>query len=553
MTFLTPLEMFFRWEEEMPHESFLVEPLEGKYYNYTWQQVGDQARRMAAYIDSLNLPPFTKIGILSQNCAHWVIADLAIMMAKHISVPLFPNMSNKALGKTIRHSDMGLLFLGKLDDFENQRTAIPKDLPSVLFPCYRRSKTTHHWNNIIQNYSPLEGSIKVDAGTPATIMYTSGTSDRPKGAMHDYYNLTFVSDHYRQLLGMRPKDRLVSHLPLAHMVERVLIELGAIYAGASITFCNDSKALFTVMRRVKPTLFGGLPHTWRKINQEILGDSSGWSLRLALSLPIVNWLIRRRTLKRIGLEKCRLFITGGAPMDHELKRWFQKLAIRLEEIYAMTENTCYSHSTLLQSAPVNAVGRSLPEVDVKIATDGEVLMRHEGMMRGYYQETELTLEAFTADGFLKTGDRGTIDKEGNLIILGSMEDVKLPSAAGLTTNEIERNFCRHYLIDQVCIIEGNEEEKIALTVLMNEARKQSKVALTKELEKVLAKINSRLSPADQMAKMVIMQEPMTVENGLLTPTMKVKRQAVERRVQHRKRAWSQPAQNVIWIEEALPS
>ncbi len=547
MTFLTPLEMFLRWEEQMPEENFLLQPVEGEYHAYTWREVGDQARRIAAYLESLRLAPFTKIGILSNNCAHWVITDLAIMMAKHISVPLFPNMSKSSLSRIIDHSDLELLFVGKLDDRDKLLGAIPSDLPCVSFPFYGPAKFGIEWDQIVKEFDPLSGSITVDASTPATIMYTSGTGHSPKGAMHDYYNLTFVSDHYRRLLGIQPRDRLISHLPMAQMAERILIELQAIYCGASITFLEFSQDFFPSLREAKPTLFGSLPHYWEQIKERI--QAKAGFLNVAMSIPVIGGVARRAILKKIGLHKTKTFLTGGAPMDPVLKKWFGKLGIHFQEIYAMTENTCYGLGTLEASAPIDSVGQALPEVEVELSKTGEVLIRHEGMMRGYYKEPELTLQAFTSQGFLKTGDRGRFDEQGNLHLLGRIDEEMTTEEGVIHCNEIERKVSQHDLIDQVCLVGDGPSRPVAMTVLLPESREKPRESLNKELEKIFQKVNSKLSPLEQMAKMVVMREPMTVENGLLTPTMKIKRGAVEKVMESHKQEWKDDDAHVIWLEQ----
>ena len=191
MNYLSPLEMLYKWEREKENEIYLSQPINGVWHNWTWREVGLEVRKMAAYLQSLNLPKQSKIGVLSKNCAHWIMSDLAIMTSGHTSVPLYPNLSSDTLNKILIHSETKVLFVGKLDNFEAMQPGIPADMPCITYPFY--SEDYPKWDDLTKDVSPLTDNVIREEMELATIIYTSGTTGDPKGVMHKFYNFSFAT------------------------------------------------------------------------------------------------------------------------------------------------------------------------------------------------------------------------------------------------------------------------------------------------------------------------------------------------------------------------
>ena len=223
----SPLEMFYQWEKETPNKLYMRQPIGGEWHHWTWSETATQVRKMAAYLKSLDLPANSKIATLSKNCAHWIISDLAIMMAGHVSVPLYPNLKSESITQILEHSEAKLLFVGKLDDYESMRPGVPNDLPCIAFPFYSEEGYPI-WDDLIKDVEPMSENVVRKPNEIATIIYTSGTTGMPKGVMHKFYNFSFATSNAVPLLGLATEERFFSYLPLCHIAERLLVEMGSL-------------------------------------------------------------------------------------------------------------------------------------------------------------------------------------------------------------------------------------------------------------------------------------------------------------------------------------
>lgn len=233
-SYALPLDMLYKWEQETPQNIYMRQPINGEWHQWSWYETGQQVRRMAAYLKSLDLSPASKVGILSKNCAHWMFSDLAIMMAGHVSVPLYPNLSADSLEQILIHSETSLLFVGKLDDFEKMRPGIPASLPCIAYPFYSEEGYPT-WNECIAELNPLTDNVARDPEELATIIYTSGTTGMPKGVMHKFFNFGFATVNAVSQIQLKNTERFFSYLPLCHIAERLLVEMGSLYTGGRVS------------------------------------------------------------------------------------------------------------------------------------------------------------------------------------------------------------------------------------------------------------------------------------------------------------------------------
>jgi len=414
--------MLYQWESQSPDKVFMRQPIDGKYHEYTWKQTADEVRKMAAVLQGLDLPPQSKIGILSKNCVHWILSDLAIMMSGHTSIPMYPNLSEHTVKQILGHSETKVLFLGKLDDYALMKPGVPDDVYCISYPFYTEPGYDT-WNDLTAKVEPIKENVVRDKDELATIIYTSGTTGVPKGVMHKFHNFGFAATHALvDKFGLDSNDRFFSYLPLCHIAEKFLVEMGGIYSGGRIDFAESLDTFAQNLAYSSPTVFLGVPRIWTKFQQGVLGKLPQGKMDKLLKIPILSGLIKKKIRKGLGLNEAKNIFTGAAPTPASLIEWFEKLGIRIQEAYAMTENCCYSHVTLNDKIKIGYVGAPLPYCDVKLSEEGEILIKHEALMDGYYKEPEMTEESFT-DGYLKTGDKGEIDSEGFLKITGRVKDL----------------------------------------------------------------------------------------------------------------------------------
>ena len=534
MKYLSPLEMMYKWEEEKGNAVFLSQPINSIWHDWTWEEVMLEVRKMAAYIKSLNLEEKSKIAILSKNCAHWIMSDLAIMMSGHISVPLYPNLSADTLNKILIHSETKMMFVGKLDDFKKMKSGIPSDVNCVTYTFY--SQDYPKWNDLIRDVSPLQENVIRDDNELATIIYTSGTTGDPKGVMHKFYNFSFATTNAVNALPLK-QESFFSYLPLGHIAERLLIEMGSIYCGGKVSFAESLDTFAQNLSYSQPSVFLGVPRIWTKFQQGILAKLPQKKLNILLSIPIISSLIKKKIQKGLGLSQARNIFTGAAPTPAALISWFESIGILIQEAYAMTENTCYSHVSFREKIKIGSVGQALPLCDVKLSEKKEILIKHDALMDGYYKDEEQT-ERTIQSGWLYTGDEGKIDDEGFLQITGRVKDIfKTSKGKYVAPSPIELKLSANKNIEQVCVVGTEIPQPIALVVLSDRGKNKTKEDLISSLDKTLEVVNPKLEKHEKIHNIIIVKEEWTIENNLLTPTMKIKRNAIEKIYKNNYPSW----------------
>lgn len=543
------VHMFIKWERETPDSIFFRQPLNGEWKTWTYQQAGEEIRKIATGLLSLNLPAKSKIAILSKNCAHWIMADLAIFMSGHISVPLYSNSSAASIKQILEHSESKAIFVGKLDDYAEQKKGIPAIVQIISVPMFGIQDGLT-WDNILQQQKPLLQPIERGEEELLTIMYTSGTTGVPKGVM--FHSRAF--DHTTKILvkylhtweTLPEHPRLFSYLPLCHIAERNLTEMLACYSGATISFVESLETFGRDLASVQPDLFFGVPRIWSKFQEKILEKMPQKKLDTFLKIPILSTIVKNKIKKNLGLSKAGLKGTAAAPIPVSLLQWFDKLDIRLREIYGMTENCALSHSNQ-KELRFGTVGQPMESVEVKLSDEQEILTRHVALMMGYYKEPEMTAQVFTSDGFLRTGDQGKVDTEGFLTITGRVKDLfKTDKGKYISPAPIEMKLMKNTDIEQVCVVGMGIPQPIALVNLSPAGKTKSKEEISKSLAASVAEVNPTVEHYEHLKKIVIMKEEWTIKNGMMTPTMKVKRNEVEKIKLPHYPEWYAKKEVVVW-------
>jgi len=346
---LLALQRLYEWEKTAPGRVALTQPMgEGVTRDFTWAQVAEQVRRMAAHLKACGWEPGSKVAILSKNCAWWMMSDLAIWMAGYVSVPLYPTLAHATVEQILTHSEARACFVGKLDGWEGMKPGVPAGLPCISYPLSPADAINCHegWDDICARNAPLAGQPVRGAEELATLIYTSGTTGRPKGVMHSFGNFAWALDKGIKRITMTAQDRMLSYLPLAHVVERVLVEHGWLRIGMRVYFAESLDTFAADMQRARPTIFFSVPRLWVKFQHGVHHKLPPARLNLLLSIPLIGGLVRRKVLGALGLDQCRIAAGGAAPMPVELLAWYRKLGLPINEGYGMTENLALSHLTL---------------------------------------------------------------------------------------------------------------------------------------------------------------------------------------------------------------
>ncbi|QJR82334.1 AMP-binding protein [Alteromonas pelagimontana] len=526
---MSPLTMLYQWEASQGESVYLTQPVSGNYETYTWKNVANLARRVAARLQDLQLEPGSRIGIFSKNCAEWFIADLGIMMAGHVSVPIFSTAGEQTIQYILQHANVKLLFVGKLDDADKQIAAIPEGLPTVAFP-YPGAGEGTAWSDFI-DCAPIEGSPAPDIHQVMTIIYTSGSTGRPKGVVHTFKSVCWAAQNAMITLALNRDDRLLSYLPLAHITERVLVELASLYAGGHIYFVESLETFHRDIHTCEPTLFISVPRLWTKFQLGILAKIPQKKLDILLKIPLLNQLVASKIRRGLSLQCTRLWASGSAPLAPAITEWFHKIGIHISEGWGMTENSAYGTASVpFRKDKIGTIGKAYEGVDIRIAENGEIQVKSPCNMHSYYLEPEKTAEVLTADGYLKTGDKGEMDSEGYIRITGRLKDIfKTAKGKYVAPAPIEAKLMENPFVEQVCVSGTNLPQPVALVVLSKEAYQHDLQSVGSSLLETFNNVNAALESHQVLDRLLVMEQEWTIENDLLTPTLKVKRHVLEAR------------------------
>jgi long-chain acyl-CoA synthetase len=550
------LQRLYHWESTAPDRVALTQPMGGGVVqDFTWGQVADQARRMAAHLKAQGWEPGSKVAILSKNCAWWMMSDLAIWLAGYVSVPLYPTLAPETIRQILEHSESKACFVGKLDGWEHMKPGVPTGLPCISYPLSPADARQAYegWDAICARTQPLQGKPLREEDELATLIYTSGTTGMPKGVMHSFGNFAWALDAGLKRIPMSGEDRMLSYLPLAHVVERMLVEHGWLRTAMHVYFADSLDTFAADLQRSRPTIFFSVPRLWVKFQQGVHHKLPPAKLNRLLGIPILGGIIRRKVMKTLGLDQCKLAAGGAAPMPVALLEWYSKLGLHINEGYGMTENLALSHLTEPGKNQQGTVGPVYPGVKHRIdPTTGEVQMHSPALMMGYYKEPEKSREAFTEDGWLKTGDKGAIDGQGLLRITGRVKDLfKTGKGKYVAPAPIEDKLVMHEAVEACVVTGANLGQPLGIVMLNAEfvtrtADAATRAALEESLANHIKSINATLDPHERLQCVVVVTTAWTVDNDIITPTFKVKRNRIEDLYAKNYEAWEASGRSVIW-------
>jgi len=547
---LTHVDQVLAHEQQHPDDVWLTQPMgDGTVRTLTWREAIGEARRVAAHLREV-LPRPSQVAIFAKNNAWWIVTDLAIAMAGHVSVPIYPTLTAASIRQILDHSETKLIVIGKLDGFDAMEPGIPPGLPRIAMPLGPATGTP--WADIIARTAPLAPDEARRAPDDlATIIYTSGSTGVPKGAMHSFRTMA-AATAFAERLNVSGDDRFLSYLPLAHAYERAVVETVSFKTGAQIYFTERLETFIDDLRRARPTVFVSVPRLWTRFQQAVFEKLPPAKLAALLADPAMREPVRMQVLAGLGLASVRYAGTGSAPMPAELLGWYRELGLELLEGYAMTENFCVSHATRIGEVKLGYCGRPQDGVEQRLTADGEVLVKSPGTMLGYFKAPDLTAAMIDRDGFLHTGDRGEVDELGRLKITGRVKELfKTSKGKYVAPAPIENALLVHDDVEQALVSGAGMPQPFGMIVLSDAARARAqreadRAALAESLAAHLEHTNARLDPHERLDRVVVVRESWTIENDMLTPTMKVRRDVIERHYADRVAAWYEAAHRVVW-------
>lgn len=537
-----PLQKLYEHERQQPQAIYLRQAMNGQWRDYSWGEVAACARRLAGFLRGQNLAHGSRVAIYAGNSPAWFMVDFAIQMAGLVSVPLYPGQAAAAMRYILEHSECQLIFTDATpSDGQFAQALAGLNLPRVAMADNPGEVSLA---TIFRAVEPIADSPLPAADSLFTLMYTSGTTGNPKGVMHHYRNVAWAVTSMLADYNLQGIPRFFSYLPLAHTGERVLVLLYSLYAGGSVAFPENLQTFNQDLQRARPTFFFSVPRLWQKYKEAIEADIAPAQIAAMLADPRQAPRIRQQVQRRLGLESAEILITGSAPTPEETQAWYLQLGMVLRNGYGMTENCIHGCICRHGLPTVGSVGKPFSGAAVRIGANDEILFQTPALMSGYYREPEKTAEVLR-DGWYYTGDTGFIDAEGDLHVTGRVSEVfKTSKGKFVNPVELENRLAEILLLGQKCVIGHGRDAPVLLAGLSASGAGIARTEAERALSGQLARINQSLPPAAQIRQIFVVCDEWTIAAELLTPTMKLRRKAIEARY----RGWvdANPDAAIVW-------
>ncbi|ELV8764454.1 AMP-binding protein [Vibrio vulnificus] len=546
----TPSDMILKWAKERPHEVYLKQIINRQFVEFTYSEVADKALRLVTALKELGAEPGDRIALLSKNCAEWFICDLAMMLGDYVSVPIFPTAGADTIEYCITHSESKILIAGKLDDAAATQKVIDDlvDVKSIALPYDSAPHCQYQFTTLILQSEPSSVKPQHDDDKLMSLVYTSGTSGLPKGAMLTYGAFSWSVQQLINHIGIQPNDRLFSYLPLAHITERVYIFGSSIMGGVPTAFPESLDTFIEDVKMQRPTLFISVPRLWTLFQQRIQDKLPQKRLNFLLKIPFVSGLIKKKLADGLGLDQARVLGCGSAPVSPALLAWYHSVGLNITEAWGMTESFAYSTLNYpFRADKIGSVGNAGPGIELKIAADDEIMVRGKGLFSGYYKNDIATQEAFDKEGWLHTGDIGRLDAEGYLTIQGRKKDTfKTAKGKFVSPVPIENKLFEYSRVEMMCLI-GLGLPAPILLVVPHKFPNFDRDRYERTTKRVIAKMNAELESHEQIKGVLMIKDPWSIDNGILTPTLKIKRHVLEQKYHEVGQNWPKD-KLVVWEE-----
>ncbi|PMJ92571.1 AMP-binding protein [Vibrio sp. 10N.261.55.A7] len=543
-----PNELILKWAQERPDEVYLKQIINREFVEFTYSEVADKALRLVSALNKLGAAPGDKVALVSKNCAEWFICDLAMTLGDFISVPIFPTAGAETIEYCATHSESKFLIAGKLDDATATQQVLDRldSVISIALPYDSAPNCQYLFDDIIEEAEPSTFRPEHYDDKLMSLVYTSGTSGQPKGAMLTYGSFSWSVQMLIELISIKSDDRLFSYLPLAHITERVYIYGSSIAGGVLTAFPESLDTFIEDVKMHRPTLFISVPRLWTLFQQRIQDKLPQKKLNILLKIPFVNSLIKKKLADGLGLDQARVLGCGSAPVSPALLNWYHSVGLNITEAWGMTESFAYSTLNYpFREDKIGSVGNAGPGIQLKIASDDEIMVRGKGLFSGYYKNDIATQESFDNDGWLHTGDIGAIDSEGYLTIQGRKKDTfKTAKGKFVAPVPIEKKLFEYSRVEMMCLI-GLGLPGPILLVVPHDFPNFDRARYERTTKRVVEKMNSQLASHEKIKGVLMIKEPWSIENNVLTPTLKIKRHILEQKYHEIGHNWPKD-KLVVW-------
>ncbi len=578
-------EMFFSNRKEFPDKTAYMYKQDGAWKNITFTDAAAEVEKIAAGLASIGIENGDRVAIVSGNRYHWAYIDYAVLSLGAVLVPVYPSLLPEQVEYILNDSEAKAVIVEneiQSDKINEIRTNLSTVQDSFIMDMPEKG-VGENWRTLEQleemgaafiKEKPdylQESMKKVDTDAWATIIYTSGTTGEPKGAILTHRNFLFNVEEASSVVDVYSEDLFLSFLPLSHVLERMAGHFLSCYNSAAVAYAESIDTVAENMGEVKPSVMVSVPRLYEKIYGRVIeAVETGSPVKrkifywaLGVGKEYVNKIMRKEKISG-GLQfkrnlayklvfgklyekvggRIRFFISGGAPLNADIAEFFGAAGMKILEGYGLTETSPVISVNLMDNFKFGTVGPVLPNVEVKIAEDGEILTRGDHVMEGYYHKEADTKEAIDADGWFYTGDIGFIDEDGMLKITDRKKNIIVTSGGkNIAPQPIENKFAGSPLIDQALMIGDKRKFCTAVIVPSEEgfqrwaeengksyASYEELIKLDGVKEKIaeeIEKLSENLARYETIKKFIFADHPFTIESHELTPSLKVKRKVVE--------------------------
>lgn len=564
----------FRQQRIRPAQPAYYEKQGGSWRATSWNDYAEEVKRAGKALIALGLNVgeavrVPTVAILGFNRPEWVIMDVACMAIGGAPAGIYTTCSASEVQYVVHHAESRVVLVENEEQWKKIE-AKKGELPHLRHVVMMQGAAKPNdpmvlsWEEFLDRGRDIGDDVffaRIDALEPdglATLIYTSGTTGPPKGVMLSHRNLAWTAAKAQELTDITAADVSLSYLPLSHIAEQMFSVHGPITTGMSIYFAESIEKVPDNLKEVRPTVFFGVPRIWEKFFSGIRGKMAqadakkkkilDWAMAVGAqsaqyvargqSLP-AHLLIQQRAAQRIvfsklkqavGLDRGRFFVSGAAPIAREILEFFASLDIMINEVYGQSEDTGPTSFNRPGRTKFGSVGPAVPGVDVRIAKDDEVLVRGPNVFLGYYKDPEATADTLI-DGWLHSGDLGVFDDEGFLNITGRKKEIIITAGGkNVTPKNIEQALKQNPLIAEAVVI-GDRRKYLTCLITLDpdQAKSLGENGVRAEIQKTIDRVNQDLARVEQIKKFALLEKSFTIETGELTPTLKLKRNVVQKK------------------------
>jgi long-chain acyl-CoA synthetase len=526
MTPNTLTELVTHWAAESPDTIWLRDLREEGADDYTWAEANAQINAVAAMLES-QFAHDQKMVVLSSNRAHWVMADMAIMASGNVQVSMFTTLRTNVVEYIFNLTETKVVFVGETSNWDQVRPVLPEGGLLITLPGVDLAEPHIKWENIVLEWQGRVAAYQPKHDDMISLVFTSGTTGMPKGVMQTHDSNVIPLRRAATAFKMPDHPRYFSYLPLSHIGERQLVEFSSIVSGGEISFVESLATLARDLPRSRPHFFFGPPRVWEQFQQAVIAKFGG-SAALEAAVQNDKHPIGDLIVKGLGLDEVVYCLTAAAPTPAALIEWWQRMGLTLMEGFGQTEAMGVIASTHEQRR-IGSIGKPMGDVQYKITEEDELAVKGDGFTPGYYKQPDKTAELIQ-NGWIHTGDKVRVDEDGFLYITGRVKDYfKTIHGKFVAPPPIEGEFAKEPHAEQQCLLGRGYAKTVMVAVLTAEAQQKGEHEVHGSIVGTVRSVNDGLEKHACIGAVILTREPWTIENEVLTPTLKIKRDKVEQK------------------------